>query len=387
MKFIKIQNFLVCTIHQPSSEIFQYLDRLILLKDGNLVYQGQTYYIEKYFEALNKPIPSFCNPFDFVLEVLTNSSHTAKDLNDNYLKLCEEEVRDERVKLHEEYKFKEIFNKDNLRQVNWFVEFNLLLKRTCINYVRNKTLFVVKILNILFLSLVYGAFYFGIGREDKQDRIFQNYVGFFFNNVSTSFQNGIFSVIFMLPLIKAVLKREYSAKLYRISSFYVSLVISVLINSIIFGILFTLILYLSTQFFFSDAVINMEHFGLLFVMNLVDFTMGQYFGLFIGGSFDEEASIVITAIFFTFFMLGCGVFRGNSTIPSFISWLFYISPYKYFMEMELKLFSDYSEITKIIPKLLDFNYGYELCISALSGFTLVVLILGFIGLKFYTAKF
>ena len=31
---------IVCTIHQPSSEAYSYCDRLILLADGYVVYQG-----------------------------------------------------------------------------------------------------------------------------------------------------------------------------------------------------------------------------------------------------------------------------------------------------------------------------------------------------------
>lgn len=32
---------IVSTIHQPSSQVFSYCDRLILLSDGYIVYQGQ----------------------------------------------------------------------------------------------------------------------------------------------------------------------------------------------------------------------------------------------------------------------------------------------------------------------------------------------------------
>ena len=43
------------TIHQPSSEIFFKFDRLFLLVEGNLVYQGRAADGEQYFASkLNK---------------------------------------------------------------------------------------------------------------------------------------------------------------------------------------------------------------------------------------------------------------------------------------------------------------------------------------------
>ncbi len=86
-------------------------------------------------------------------------------------------------------------------------------------------------------------------------------------------------------------------------------------------------------------------------------------------------------------MLGSGFFKGNATIPGYISWLLHLSPYKYFMELNLKNFADAKEITKNIPELLGYNYGIDVCLYILSAWISVVLIAGYLGLKFYTAKF
>ncbi len=41
---------IICTIHQPSSEIFQKFDRLCLLAEGRLAYIGKTSEANGYFE-------------------------------------------------------------------------------------------------------------------------------------------------------------------------------------------------------------------------------------------------------------------------------------------------------------------------------------------------
>ena len=186
----------------------------------------------------------------------------------------------------------------------------------------------------------------------------------------------------MIPVLKLVIKREYSAKLYRLSPFFFSLVTILLLNSFMYALIFTPILY-----FTIDVYYDFIHFINYFILNFVLFTFGQYFGLLIGGSFPENISFVISPVFFIIFMLGSGFFKGNSTLPSYISWFLHISPYKYFIELTLKNFCDAKEITKDIPEILGYTFGVDVCIYILLGWITVVLILAFLGFKFYTAKF
>ncbi len=186
----------------------------------------------------------------------------------------------------------------------------------------------------------------------------------------------------MLPVLKNVIKRESSAKLYRLSSFYFSLLVVLLINSILYSVIFSPLLYYTVDFYY-----DLGHFLKYFVYNFVIFTFGQYFGLMIGANFDEKLSFVITPICFIIFMLGSGFYKGNATLPSYLSWLLHLSPYKYFMEMTLKNFAEAKEITKHAPEILDYTNGIDVCIYVLAGWITVVLLIGFLGLKFYTAKF
>jgi ABC-type multidrug transport system ATPase subunit len=51
------------TIHQPNSEIFKLFDRLFLLSEGHMVYQGPATEAIDYFSLrLAKPIPDLMNP-------------------------------------------------------------------------------------------------------------------------------------------------------------------------------------------------------------------------------------------------------------------------------------------------------------------------------------
>ena len=62
---------ILSTIHSPSSEAFFYFDRLILMADGLIVYQGDAKNSVQHFKMINMPVPRFANPADFFMKVLS----------------------------------------------------------------------------------------------------------------------------------------------------------------------------------------------------------------------------------------------------------------------------------------------------------------------------
>jgi len=55
------------TIHQPSSEIFNSFDRLILLNKGRVMYQGPVHGVPDYFGERGQPNPPNYNPADWMM--------------------------------------------------------------------------------------------------------------------------------------------------------------------------------------------------------------------------------------------------------------------------------------------------------------------------------
>jgi ATP-binding cassette subfamily G (WHITE) protein 2 len=60
----------VCTIHQPQQKIFNLFDNLILLKKGNIVYQGGAQKSLIFLESIGMPCPEGVNSADHLLEVI-----------------------------------------------------------------------------------------------------------------------------------------------------------------------------------------------------------------------------------------------------------------------------------------------------------------------------
>lgn len=63
----------VCTLHQPRSNIFYLFDRLILLHAGRVLYQGPPADAIPFFALCGHPCPAYTNPPDFFMDVITDT--------------------------------------------------------------------------------------------------------------------------------------------------------------------------------------------------------------------------------------------------------------------------------------------------------------------------
>ncbi len=60
---------MVTTIHQPSSRLYQQLDKLLLLAEGHPLYYGSADQVVHWFNHLGFPLPYGINVADFILDL------------------------------------------------------------------------------------------------------------------------------------------------------------------------------------------------------------------------------------------------------------------------------------------------------------------------------
>lgn len=61
---------IICTIHQPSTDVFSMFDQLLLLADGRVAYMGELIKAPGYFKKLGYTCPTKFNPADFYVKLL-----------------------------------------------------------------------------------------------------------------------------------------------------------------------------------------------------------------------------------------------------------------------------------------------------------------------------
>ena len=57
----------MCTIHQPSSDVFVLFDQVIFMKEGRIFYQGSSSALIEYFNKFGYKCPVNYNPADYVM--------------------------------------------------------------------------------------------------------------------------------------------------------------------------------------------------------------------------------------------------------------------------------------------------------------------------------
>jgi ATP-binding cassette subfamily G (WHITE) protein 8 (sterolin 2) len=61
----------ICTIHQPRSDIYDLFDRLMVLSEGHCVYYGEAKQLPRYLATAGYPCLETANPCDHVLNLVT----------------------------------------------------------------------------------------------------------------------------------------------------------------------------------------------------------------------------------------------------------------------------------------------------------------------------
>eukprot|EP00124_Ichthyophonus_hoferi_P000453 Ihof_evm5s17 gene=Ihof_evmTU5s17 len=80
----------ICTIHQPSTDVYRLFDKLLLLVEGNVVYLGHADQAVKYFENMGFVCPKNMGPADFLIAVTGGGTGQGEkmvegpDVNKNY---------------------------------------------------------------------------------------------------------------------------------------------------------------------------------------------------------------------------------------------------------------------------------------------------------------
>jgi ATP-binding cassette subfamily G (WHITE) protein 2 len=199
----------VCTIHQPQTKIYSLIDNLILMKKGNIVYQGNCENAEAYFAQAGYPCPPKCNPADHLIDVLCIGSNDTSVDAANVSKMVLPLDMDFGVD-------KEGFAIKAAQP--WHMQFFYLFSR---NVKEKSRLYDVFLLNIAVsvitsLFIGYSAWHrIGYSGDSVAKR---NAIIFF-----TVIHQGVVSSLqgtFAFPMERALMLRERSAGTYQVSAYF-----------------------------------------------------------------------------------------------------------------------------------------------------------------------
>eukprot|EP00164_Ancoracysta_twista_P000277 GFYU01000392.1.p1 GENE.GFYU01000392.1~~GFYU01000392.1.p1 ORF type:complete len:1408 (-),score=377.02 GFYU01000392.1:90-4313(-) len=326
----------VCTIHQPSYELFRHFDRLLLMqRGGRVVYFGDlgddsTNLID-YFHAIpdTKTIREHENPATYMLEVIgagvgktVDVDYTTKYLDSelsrtNILEL--DRLRDSSAR-GSKVEFKSVF------AANQWTQFVALMDRVTRSYWRSPSYNLVRFGVYLGLALLFGSVYWDINSTD-QPGMFSAVAAMF---MTTTFV-GIINMTTIVPFMmdeRAVFYRERASNTY---SPYIYNVVIGLVE--IPYILLSALLFVSVFYYMVGFNPTPERLFMYYLCFTAYSALSTYLGQLIAvlSPSAEVAGIVgpgITAMWTLF----AGFMIPEPDIPVWYIWMHWLAAPKYLIE-------------------------------------------------------
>lgn len=332
----------VMSVHQPSSQVYQMFESVLVLCDGRPVYFGRGSEAMGYFESVGFK-PSFpMNPADFLLDLANGVSHQSEGVNEREkpnvtqtLVSAFNNVLAPRIKAAcldttttTSNNNNNVSSKDNNvvvrgrrspRQLlrnsvfTWFNQFTILLQRS-LKERRHESFNSLRVFQVIAAALLSGSIWWHSDFRDIQDRLGLLYFISIFWGVFSSF-----NAVFAFPQDRAVFTKERASGMYSLSSYFMARITGDLPMELILPTVFLCLVY-----WMASLRPEMWIFLLTLTIVLAYVLVAQGLGLAIGAIIMDakRASTVVTII-----MLGCVLTGGFYVhkLPECLGWIKYAS--------------------------------------------------------------
>jgi ATP-binding cassette subfamily G (WHITE) protein 2 len=220
----------VCTIHQPQPKIFNLFDNLILMKQGNIVYQGAAQKATNFLLQVGMPLPADVSLADYLLDVVSPTKEDG-DKVDDYRLIPP-------VDLSSGYE-KQRFVEEGA--TSWTNQYQVLVRRNWQQYFRRKDNIFMNFMATSVLALFVSL---GVWRDigTTNASISTRAPSLFFTCVTQGVL-GSLQAINSFPSERAIMLRERQSGAYHVSSYFMAKTTVDLITQLWPPILFTCIVY------------------------------------------------------------------------------------------------------------------------------------------------
>ncbi|KAJ6753725.1 ABC TRANSPORTER G FAMILY MEMBER 21 [Salix purpurea] len=338
---------IVMTIHQPSSRLFYMFDKVLLLSEGNSLYFGERSQVMDYFSSIGYSPAVPMNPADFLLDLangtyyksvkrlmrtlcscaghiiigVSSNTEVPGTVKHNLVSAYKNNLAN---KLKSEVQEIDDPSEDGLndKQVprwatTWWQQFYVLLVRG-VKERKYDSFSGLKIGQVLAVAFLSGLLWWQSDASNIQDKMgllffYSGFWGFF----------PLFQAIFTFPQERRMLQKERSSGMYRLSSYFVSRIVSDLPMELVLPAIFLTITY-----WMAGLKATPGNFFLTLFVLLYSVLVSGGLGLAIGALVLNQRSAAITgSVIMLSFLLAGGYYV--TRVPAFISWVKYISISQY----------------------------------------------------------
>ena len=211
------------TIHQPSSEIFNSIDHLILLNHGRVMYQGPTADVPAFFAARGHPNPPNHNPADRIMHVTQSVDIETLERQGFFTpdpRNLGDALHFSQGKTHLFDDHKRLLEEPGPRLLT---QINMLFGREIRGLRRNKSALKARFGLTTTLSSLIGCIFFQVGQHDMTSRVnVQSVFGACIMCLFMSMFGTAMPSLLAFPAERPVFLREYSTNHYSVVAYFVS---------------------------------------------------------------------------------------------------------------------------------------------------------------------
>ncbi|KAH9779207.1 hypothetical protein WN944_014373 [Citrus x changshan-huyou] len=386
----------VCTIHQPSIDIFEAFDDLILMKNGGrIIYSGplgqHSCKVIDYFESIPGvlKIKDNYNPATWMLEVSSSSIET--ELGVDFGQIYREST------LHQENKelgkqlsspspgSKDLHFPTHFPQNGW-EQFKACLWKQNLSYWRNPSYNLRRIVFTCAMSLLYGILFWQQGKKIKTQQEVFNMFGAMYSAAIFFGINNCSSVVPLVATERTVLYRERFAGMYSPWAYSFAQVLVEVPYLFIQAVIYVIITYPMIGYYWSAYKIFWSLHGTF--CNLLYF---NYMGmLMVSLTPNVQLASILASSSYSMLNLFCGYSITKRQIPKWWIWAYYLCPTSWVLNGMLS--SQYGDIdkeisafgeTKTVSGFLDDYFGFNHDLLGVVGIVLLIFPIVFASLFAY----
>ncbi|GMH83511.1 hypothetical protein TrVE_jg5561 [Triparma verrucosa] len=318
----------ITTIHQPSSDIFELFDDLLLIQSGAIVFHGKCSSSVGHFDALGFPCPEKHNPADFFfMRVLTCGDDEEKqrikfDQEERTRTLTEawEKVSAQRPAIITEKEHYRVPSNETTSSA--FEQFKLLLQRSFREATRNPMRVRAQFGQNIMFSLIISSIWWQL--SSTQDGI-QDRNGVLFFLAANGMMSSIMGVLSTFGNERSTFIRDYENGLYSVGPYFLGKVACDAPFYFIIPSISATIMFFSVGF--QARLYNYLNFVLVVI--LLNYA-GMGMGLILASIFSDIAvALLVAPLIIMPLMMFSGFFLNADSTPAYYLWIPWISPMKY----------------------------------------------------------
>ncbi|XP_036147912.1 protein scarlet isoform X2 [Monomorium pharaonis] len=320
----------LCTIHQPSSTIFDSFHRIILLAGGRVAFAGTSTQAIQFFSSQGYECPWNYNPADFLVTTLAIAPSGADGSGRVAQKICDafftsEACNEIDAVLQQELDAARSEIPGNNRESRAFVEprcwlqLYWLIHRGFLQVVRDPSVQLIRVLQKVSIATTAGLCF--VGAVNLNQLGIQAVDGVIYLLVCENTFFPMYATLALIPQELPLLLREYKEGMYSVHLYYLARMISLVPGLLVEPILFTVIMY-----WLAGLRPAMDALGLTILVVIFTMNVSTACGCFFSAVYQSVPLAMAYLVPFDYaLMITMGPFLKLGSLPLYLRWIRYFS--------------------------------------------------------------